>query len=336
MSGNASITGTVAGAQSPGVFSLIAARWRDVALVFAAIAALSIAYLHVAERQYTSSATLAPSDAELNILTGVSGMTDVGSLSLSRIGFGLGSGDTKFAELLQQLTSSATAQALLGDDRVNAALYKTTWDPRSRTFHPPSGFIGQLKETVKNTLGLPLWHPPMAADMQRYLSHNVVTREIGISELYSVTYTHKDPEFARYFLSRVLAVSDDYLRQQKLARARAYVDYLDRRLKLVTGLDQRQALLKLRSQQENFLMAASVNLPFSAAIDDPPVTPSRPTWPNLLIIAVIDIFFGGALAAAVGVWFRPYEAVRRRLENASESAHAISPSARLRATKSGE
>src|SRR5438105_8419507 len=336
MSGHPSLTATVADRQSNGVFSLVLAHWRDVALVFAAIVALSIVYLHIAERQYAASATLAPSDAELNILTGVSGMTDVGSLSLSRIGFGLGSGDTKFAELLQQLTSSATAQVLLGDDHVKAALYDTTWDTRSRTFHPPSGIIGQFKESLKTALGLPPWRAPTAADLQRYLSHNVVAREIGISELYSVTYAHKDPIFARYFLSRVLAVSDDYLRQQKLARARAYVDYLDRRLKLVTGLDQRQALLKLRSQQENFLMAASVNLPFSAAIDDPPVTPSRPTWPNLLIIAVIDIFFGGAVAAAVGLWLRPYEAFRRRVENALKIPRAIAPSGRLRATKSGE
>jgi len=172
-------------------------------------------------------------------------------------------------------------------------------------------------------LGLKPWHPPAAADMQRYLSHNVVTREIGISELYSVTYTNKDPEFARYFLSHVLAVSDNYLRERKLARAKAYVDYLDQRLKVVTGLDQRQALLKLRSQQENFLMAASVNLPFSADIDDPPITPSRPTWPNLLIIAVLDIFFGGALAAAAGVYFQPYQSFRRRFNSAAQSQRAM-------------
>jgi hypothetical protein len=159
--------------------------------------------------------------------------------------------------------------------------------------------------------------------MQRYLSRNVVPREIGISELYSVTYANKDPEFARYFLAHVLAVSDNYLRQQKLARASAYVDYLDRRLKFIAGLDQRQALLKLRSQQENFLMAASVNLPFSADIDDPPVTPSRPTWPNPLIVAVIIVFFGGALAAAAGVYFRPYEFLRRRFGGATENSRAI-------------
>ena len=168
----------------------------------------------------------------------------------------------------------------------------------------------------------------LAADMQRYLSHNVVPREIGISELYSVAYTDKDPEFARYFLSQVLAVSDNYLRQQKLARASAYVDYLDRRLKSVAGLDQRQALLKLRSQQENFLMAASVNLPFSADIDDPPVVPSRPTWPNLLIIGVIVVFFGGAFAAGIGVFFRPYEAFRHRFASGSQNRRAASAAGR--------
>jgi hypothetical protein len=298
--------------QSWGLFSRIAACWRDVGLSFALVLAISVAYLHLAERQYSVSATLAPSDAELSILTGVSGMTDIASLSLGRIGLGFGGGDAKFSALLQQLTSGATAQVLLNDDRVRAAIYDTIWDPRSRTFHPLVGIFGSLKELAKAALGLKPWHPPTAADMQRYLGRNIVAREIGISELYSVTYSDKDPQFARYFLSRVLVVSDNYLRQQKLARARAYIDYLDQRLKLITGLDQRQALLKLRSQQENFLMAASVNLPFSAEIDDPPLEPSRPTWPNPLIIAVIDIFFGGAIAAAVGVVLRPYEAIRNR------------------------
>lgn len=305
--------------QSKGVFSLVLACWRDVALFFAVIVALSVAYLHLAQRQYTVSATLAPSDAELNILTGISSASDFGSLSLGRLGLGFGGGDTKFSALLQQLTSGATAQALLADDRVKASIYDTIWDSRSRTFRPPSGFLGELREIAKAALGLKPWQPPTAADMQRYLSHNVVTREIGISDLYSVTYANKDPEFARYFLSRVLAVSDNYLRVRKLARAKAYVDYLDQRLKVVTGLDQRQALLRLRSQQENFLMAASVNLPFSADINDPPITPSRPTWPNLLIIAVLDVFFGGALAAAAGVYFRPYEFLRRRLDRTPQS-----------------
>lgn len=305
--------------RSRGMFALVWASWRDVGLSFAVIVALGVAYLHLAQKEYTVSATLAPSDAELNILTGISSAGEFGSLSLGRLGLGLGGGDTKFSALLQQLTSGATAQVLLADDRVKAAIYDTIWDSRSRTFHPPSGFFGALRETAKAALGLRPWQPPTAADMQRYLSHNVVTREIGISELYSVTYTNKDPDFARYFLSRVLAISDNYLRVRKLARAKAYVDYLDQRLKGVTELDQRQALLKLKSTQENFLMAASVNLPFSADINDPPITPSRPAWPNLLIIAVLVLFFGGALAAALGVYFRPYESLRRRFARPAQS-----------------
>ncbi|HLY05343.1 MAG TPA: hypothetical protein VKR31_06320 [Rhizomicrobium sp.] len=310
--------------RSRGLFSPVLACWRDVLSSFVIIVALSIAYLHAAQKQYTVSATLAPSDAELNILTGISGAGDFGSLSLGRIGLGLGGGDSKFSALLQQLTSGATAEVLLADDRVKAAIYDTIWDPRSRTFHPPSGVLGELRATAKAALGMNPWQPPTAADMQRYLSHNVVAREIGISDLYTVTYSNKDPEFARYFLSRVITISDRYLRERKLARAKAYVDYLDQRLKVVTGLDQRQALLKLRSQQENFLMAASVNLPFSADINDPPIAPSRPTWPNLLIIAVLDLFFGGALAAGIGVYFRPYQSLRRRFAGAAQSRQSMS------------
>jgi uncharacterized protein involved in exopolysaccharide biosynthesis len=297
---------------SPNVFSTVAVRWKDVATAFAVVIALAVAYLHLAQREYTASATLAPSDAELNMLTGLSGMTDLGSLSLGRIGFGIGSTDPKFAALLQQLTSNMTARALLEDDRVKAAIFEKIWDARSRTFHPPSGVLYALAQALRAALGLNAWHAPTAADMQRYLSQNIVAKEIGVSELYSVTYTHKDPEFARYFLTRLLTVSDDYLRQEKLARAMAYVRYLDQRLKAVTDVDQRQAMLKLRSRQENFVMAASVNLPFSADINDPPIVPSRPTWPNVLIVAVATLFFGGGLAAAVGVFFRPYEAIRRR------------------------
>ncbi|HEY2446868.1 MAG TPA: Wzz/FepE/Etk N-terminal domain-containing protein [Rhizomicrobium sp.] len=309
------------------IFSTIAARWKDIATVFVVIVALAVAYLHLAQRQYTASAVLAPSDAELNMLTGVSGTSDLGSLSLGRIGFGLGSEDPKFAALLQQLTSNMTARTLLNDDRIKAAIYETSWDAHSHTFHPPQGFAYGLVQVMKAALGLNPWHAPTAADLQRYLSQNVVAREIGVSGLYSVSYASKAPDFARYFLSRVLAVSDDYLRQVKLARATAYVRYLDQRLKGVTDLDQRQAMLRLRSRQENFVMAASVNLPFSADINDPPIAPSRPTWPNVLIIAVITLFFGGGLAAAVGVFFHPYEAIRRRFAGTPPKRSFTSPSA---------
>ena len=314
------------------VFGLIQSRWRDVVTVFTVIVALGIAYLHLAQRQYTVSATLAPSDAELNILTGVSGITELGSLSLGHIGLGLGSTDPKFSALLQQLTSGATAQSLLADDRVKAAIYDTTWDSQSRSFHPPSGFFYDLIQAAKAALGLNPWRAPTAADMQRYLSHNVVPKEIGISDLYSVSYSNKDPQFARYFLSRVLAISDNYLRQQKLARAKAYVGYLDQKLKTVTDVDQRQAILKLRLQQENFLMAASVSLPFSADINDPPIEPSRPSWPNPLVVGVVILVFGGGLAAAAGVYFRPYEFIRRRLRKTGGNPSGSSAAAKLRAT----
>ena len=316
-----------------GIFALMRTRWRDVALVFAVIAAIGVAYLHLAEKQYTVSATLAPSDAELNMLTGVSGMTELGSLSLGRIGLGLGSSDPKFSAFLQQLTSSATAEALLADNRVKAAIYDTTWDARSRSFHQPSDFHGMAVQVAKAALGLNPWHPPVAADMQKYLSHNVIPKEIGITELYSVSYTNKDPEFARYFLSRVLAISDNYLKQRKLERAMAYIRYLDRQLQNITDVDQRQAMLRLRLQQENFLMAASVNLPFSADINDPPVAPSRPTWPNPLIVAVVILFFGGGLAAALGVYLRPWEAIRRRFGGRAAAAPAIMASAPITATE---
>lgn len=317
-------------AKGPSIFALIGARWRDVAIVFGIIVALGIAYQHLAQRQYSVSATLAPSDAELNMLTGMSGISDLGSLSLGHIG--LGSTDPKFSALLQQLTSSATAGTFLADDRVKAAIYDTTWDPQSRSFHPPMGITYEIIQAVKTALGGNSWHSPTASDMQRYLSHNIVPKEIGISGLYSVSYSNKDPEFARYFLARALSISDNYLRQRKLARARAYVAYLDQKLKLVGDVDERQAMLKLRLQQENFLMAASVNLPFSADINDPPVTPSRPTWPNLMIVGVIVVFFGGGVAALVGVYFRPYERLSRRFAKTAHERPLIAPSGSLRQT----
>jgi hypothetical protein len=318
-----------------GIFALMRMQWRDIALVFVVIAALGVAYLHLAEPQYTVSATLAPSDAELNMLTGVSGMTELGSLSLGRLGLGLGGGDPKLSALLQQLTSNATAQALLADDRVKAAIYDTSWDPSTRTFHPPPGFITQVKRVAKAALGLDSWRPPTAADMQRYLSHNIVPKEIGISELYSVSYSNRDAEFARYFLSRVLTIPDNYLKQQKLARAMAYVRYLDQKLPSITDVDQRQAMLRLRLQQENFLMAASVNLPFSADVNDPPVTPSRPAWPNPLIVGVFVFFFGGGLAAALGMYFRPYDAIRRRFGGTAGTAPVVTAAGPLAPTNAG-
>lgn len=322
-------------AQTQRPFALVKARWRDVAAVFAVVVALAVAYLHLAQRQYAVSATLAPSDAELNMLTGVSGVTELGSLSLGRIGLGLGSTDPKFSALLQQLTSGATAQELLADDRVKAAVYDTIWDPKSHRFHPPTGLVYGFVQIVKSALGLNPWHAPTAADMQRYLSHNVVPKEIGITGLYSVSYANKDPEFARYFLSRVLTISDDYLRERKLARAKAYVSYLDRKLKGVSDVDQRQAILKLRLQQENFLMAASVSLPFSADIDDPPITPSRPSWPNPLIVGVIVLVFGGGFSAAAGVYLRPSEAIRRRFASARAGRERTAAAVRLHPTKAG-
>jgi hypothetical protein len=328
-------THTEESAAAHGIFALMKAQWRDIALVFAVIVALGVAYLHLAERQYTVTATLAPSDSELNMLTGVSGMTELGSLSLGRLGLGLGGGDPKLSALLQQLTSNATAQVLLADDRVKAAIYDTSWDRRSRSFHPPSGLFAQARVFAKTALGLAPWHPPSAADMQLYLGHNIVPKEIGISELYSVTYSNKDPEFARYFLSRVLTISDNYLKQRKLARATAYVRYLDGKLPSIADVDQRQAMLRLRLQQENFLMAASVDLPFSADVNDPPITPSRPAWPNPLIVMVIVFFFGGGVATVLGVYFRPFEAIRRRFKSTTDAASAAAVSRRLTSTEVG-
>ena len=94
-------------------------------------------------------------------------------------------------------------------------------------------------------------------------------------------------------------------------------------------------MLKLRMQQQNFIMAASVNLPFSAEINDPPITPSRPTWPNTLIVGVIILLFVGGLAAWLGVRYRPYQAIRGRFQRKPAMRTAVTAARSLRSTSAG-
>src|SRR3546814_7065560 len=106
------------------------------------------------------------------------------------------------------------------------------------------------------------------------------------------TLFRSDPNFSRYFLNRINAEADKFLRQKSLIRSTEYIKYLQGRLNEVQVVDYRQSLLDQLRFYERMRMMANSDISFVAEVFGGAEASQRPTRPRPSIVLVICIALG--------------------------------------------
>lgn len=244
-----------------------------------------LAYFAFAQPKYMARMTIGPVDSSdssqkipgsLGVLAGLAGA----------------SGDTSdtYSQFLFQLTSYETAARLLSDRKITDAL-----EARKKLSRPFSAddIHGYVNDTLK-------FDKPRGGLLDK-------------SPLTILTVKDKDPRFAGYFLTRVVAESDGLVKNRRMAELGGRRDKVVETLESVTTAEYREALIRLLAQVERERLISDVDRNYAFRVVDSLVESAKPVDPRLMFSIGIGFFIGFVVAAIFLVlWFLRITVVRPR------------------------
>lgn len=271
---------------------LWAAKGWLLVLTAAALGAAAL-YLNLATYRYTARLQVTAAErAGANPATGLAGL---GSIVGVDIGLDTGSQFALFAEAVK---SEAVARELARDEALMRQVFPADWDVGSGRWREPPSAVRAIAKPVKALLGIPdrPWQRPDSADLRDHLQRRLSVDENRKKAITTLSYEHRDPEFARTLIERAARAADDFLRAKSLARSSDYVAYLEARLAETSTAEYRLSLAQALTSYENMRMMASASAPYAAEPFGPSVVSKRPTSPQPLVV------LGTAVLAAVLLW----------------------------------
>lgn len=287
-----------------GLLDLVGALWQQRWIIFGVVAAsvaLAIFYLNVATYKYTAELKVTPSQssgAGSSSVGGLASLASIAGVNISQDG-----AVTPFELYLEGLKSGLVAGSLVDRNDIMKVIYQAEWNESAQEFQERTSLSGNISRTVKRGLGLPVysWNEPSAARLQAYIQENIKITESPKSSVVTISFSHPDPKFAKYFLTIIHDSLDDHLRQKAITRSNKYISYLTAKLQQVSIAEHRAALAEALSEQEKFRMKASSGLAYAADPFGGVATSLQPTTPRPSIIIVLSIILGTVLGSLAGL-----------------------------------
>jgi uncharacterized protein involved in exopolysaccharide biosynthesis len=302
---------------------LYARKILILSFLFAAVL-LAASYLRLAEYTYTATLVVSPAasstDSLPNSLRGLNGLASIAGINL-----GAGMGTQSFMLYQEGLYSRDVADELSRDPEIMHAAFYKKWDEATRNWIQPSGLLFALARDAKAAIGLPNppWHAPDGQLLQEYIGDNVDVESDPEKPVVTITFHHRNPQFAAKFLAALDRAVDEKLRYNALQRANEYIAYLSDALTKTTNADIRESLLTALSDQEKTRMMASASPPFAAQPFGMPSTSRNPTNPRPLLVLAAGILMGAVLGVLAALWLPPQSVSRRvRKPVAAPTFHA--------------
>jgi len=212
--------------------------------------------------------------------------------------------ESNLQELKLMLSSGQLADALMGEPKIAHQVFEREWDAKTGTWHQPQGLASLVKGWFLRMNGMPAWQPPTVERMRAYLRRRVSASTDRETGHLTVTYSYKDPQFARSFLLETYRISDEILRKQRREALDTYATYISRRVGGVTVEAYRAQLVSLLVDIERRRMLVESNTPFAGEILDPPVIPALPSSPQPLLLMIAGLVAGLCAGGAISQYFK--------------------------------
>lgn len=262
---------------------------------------------------YVYSITLKVIPAQTNTTTG-SGSGRGGSLgALMAIATGGSSQQlTPFTLYLDAVFSRAVANDLAKDPHIMHYLYSSQWNEKTQQWQKPHNWKKPIIDSIRELLGVPVyqWQPPSGADLQSYIQGAVTVTTDPASPVTTIEMDNPDPKFAVNFLSVLNHTVDSRMRKRALERSTANIQYLSQELNRTTIAEHRLALTEALSEQEQFRMMASSNVPYAADVFDGPLASMHTVAPRPLFLLLSGIFAGLVIGMPLALLFPNWDWIR--------------------------
>lgn len=287
--------------------TLWAGRWTIMAVagMFLVLASL---YLRVATYRHTAELFLTPAQSNgASRLSGLGGLASIAGINLPQ-----GQGEMSFSLYQKGVYSRSLAEALARHPAIMHRVFADEWNAETGQWEQPQGFVPSTISMAKTVLGAPVypWRAPEAGRMQLFLSKSVTVTEDSKNPFATLSFRHKDPAFAVYFLDVLNTELDSILREKALERSTSNIAYLSDQLGKVTIAEHRAAIAESLSEQEKERMAASSSAPYAAEPFGSASASLRPTSPKPVLVLAASLVGGVMLGSLLVLLLGPDRGIR--------------------------
>ena len=285
---------------------LFAALWDGKLLIFivtCAVFLFSSAYLHVAERSYTVSVTLRPTEEQSSGGGNLGGLGGLGGLA-SLAGVQLPSGGaTEFITFQAMLKSQEVASRLFADENLIQRLFAGEWDESRKSFlQPIPSTLGNVKRLLKPLLtgeGQGAYIAPNAARLAKTLAEDLSVSEDKTSGMLKLSMESAKPKLASDLMLALIRETDGFLKERFVISGSDALQFYQQKISKARSREHREALAKLIATEEQKLMLATREGPFVVEIMMGPDQSLRPTSPKSSVVLAFGLVLGLFLGAAV-------------------------------------
>lgn len=263
-----------------------------------------IALVHVLPAEFEAALVVRPPDANAGGLGAASGLlSQVGGGGLSHLLSGSGdlfsgADQSNFDEFSTLIDSNALSDRIAQKHLdVLRGAFSSNWNDAAKRWEQPP-VIGVVKDVLRAIFGLPPWHAPNGEDLKEYLSKRVDTSTDFKTGMLTISYSAKDPAFAKEVVSILHKEADAIVRAKELDRSTRRIEYLQKTLPQVDQIDMRAVLTQLLASEEKKLMTVEADEYFAAWPVDAPIVPQRPSSPPVVFILLASAVVGFGVGCA--------------------------------------
>lgn len=176
-------------------------------------------------------------------------------------------------------------------------LFPDEWDDKTGGWHEPSNLVSVVQRAGRTLVRLPSWKAPDANRLADLILKKVDVTQNASDGTATIEFDHQDPKVAAALLNALFQETNALIKTSVQKRSVEERRYIIERLRGVTGVENREALLTVLSTLEQDIMLTSGNLPYAADKIDGPWVSTQPAFPNPPVTIATCVFLG-----AFGSW----------------------------------
>ena len=253
---------------------------KSAILILVACLAAGIALAVLIDPVYRATITISPSETIGSSDGAAAGLGQMNSLAaLAGIG---GDQSNRYEEAIAILQSAQFARLFIEKENLLPVLFAGLWDTEK------GAWVSKPEDEL-----------PSIQDGARMLSGSVLTvirdRNTGLID---IRVEWGEPELAARWANNMIAMANEYLRQEAIADAEKSVQYLETELGKTTSIEIRSAIFRLMETQIQSIMYANVQDEYAFSVIDPAFAPEADDFvrPNRILIVFLSLIAGLLLA----------------------------------------
>jgi len=257
---------------------LFAGKWA-LALCATICTLIAIAIALALPVKYRAEVLLKPArvDSNLSQLGGAGALASLAGIALPI--------DDRSVEARALLESKEFSMEFVRNEQLLPVLFAKQWDASAGRWRP--------SDETKIPTELDAYR--MLRDQVRTVSQDPQTRLV----LLAIEWT--DPELAASWANKMVALLNEKMRADAMARSRRNLDFLRNEYEQTNVTPLRDAIARVMETELQTSMLSSVERDFAFRVIDPAIVPNRRISPNRRLIAASGLLLGLALGTLIAI-----------------------------------